>query len=56
MSGNDVNKITINLLEQLGIFHDWEMELRIKFDYGDKLGFIHVRARYPRKDKKKKAR
>jgi hypothetical protein len=41
-SGMDIDKNTATLSRVLQICHEWAQECHTEFDYGDKLGFLHV--------------
>jgi hypothetical protein len=53
--GRYINKNTATLSKMLQICHEWAQECHIEFDYGDKLGFLHIyKPKRGRPNKKKK--
>jgi hypothetical protein len=50
----DANKNAIKLSGVLQVSHEWAKNSSIEFDYGDRLGFLHIRTRFPRQEKKAK--
>jgi hypothetical protein len=55
---SDVDKNTQKLKNVLQVCHGWAQECHTEFDYGDKLGFMHINnpkhGRLSKKWKKKK--
>ena len=54
--GRDVDKNTATLSRVLQICHEWAQECHTEFDYGDKLGFLHIHKPKRGRPKKKKKR
>ena len=54
--GRDIDKNTATLSNVLQICHEWAQKCHTEFDYGDKLGFLHVHKSKRGRPKKKKKR
>ena len=54
--GRDIDKNTATLSRVLQICHEWAQECHTEFDYGDKLGFLHIYKSKSGRPKKKKKR
>ena len=54
--GKDIDKNTATLIKMLQICHEWAQECHTEFDYGDKLGFLHIHKSKRGRPKKKKKR